>query len=150
MTAQLRLNVICDETVGLQSRSFTTPANSALTFRDFVPRLQLLTLFRDFRRIMKMCEMNYFSLFCKSYLVLFLTFIIGTPILFCTTTYLGIFWYCSRDFWSFICESPASQVQQRPNSIRGGIAEDLRKRKLVVSSLSQSNSFETAQLHQTH
>jgi len=23
----------------------------------------------------------------------------------CTTTYLGIFWYCSRDFWSCPCES---------------------------------------------
>jgi len=33
---------------------------------------------------MKMCEMNYLVLFCKSYLVLFLTFIIGTPILCCT------------------------------------------------------------------
>ena len=47
-------------------------------------------------------------------------------------------------------ESPASQVRQCPNSIRGGIAENVgfwpspRKRKLVVSSLSQSNSFETA------
>jgi len=40
---------------------------------------------------MKMCEMNYFSLFCKSYLGIFLTFIIGTPILCCTTTDLGIF-----------------------------------------------------------
>ena len=35
--------------------------------------------------------MNYFKLFCKSYLVLFLTFILGTPILCCTTTDLGIF-----------------------------------------------------------
>jgi len=25
----------------------------------------------------------------------------------CTTTDLEIFWYCSRDFWSCICESPA-------------------------------------------
>jgi len=47
---------------------------------------------------MKMCEMNYFSSFYKSYLVLFLTFIIGTPILCCTitdscffSTFLGIF-----------------------------------------------------------
>jgi len=55
---------------------------------------------------MKMCEMNYFSLFCKLYLVLFLTFIIRTPILCCTTWDLGIFWHCSRDFWSCICESP--------------------------------------------
>ena len=109
MTDQLRLNVIYDETVCLQAGNFTTPANSALTFRDFVPRLELLTLFRDFRRSMKMCEMNYFSLFCKSYLVLFFTFIIGTPILCCTTTYLGIFWYCYRDFWSFICEREPCQ-----------------------------------------
>jgi len=43
---------------------------------------------------MKMYEMNYFSSFCKSYLILFLTFIIGTPILYSTTTDLGIF----RDF----------------------------------------------------
>jgi len=38
-----------------------------------------------------MHEMNYFSLFCKSYLVLFLTFIIGIPILCCTVTGLGFF-----------------------------------------------------------
>ena len=67
------------------------PQPTVLTFRDFAPRLELLTLFRDFRRSMKMCEMNYFSLFCKSYLVLFLTFIIGTPILCFTTTDLGMF-----------------------------------------------------------
>jgi len=48
---------------------------SALTFRDFVPGLELFTLLRDFRESMKMCKMNYISLFCKSYLVLFLTFI---------------------------------------------------------------------------
>jgi len=74
---------------------------------------------------MKMCKMNYFSLFCKSYFVIFLTFIVGTLSLCCTITYLGICWYCSRDFWSFICESPASQVRQCPKSIRGGIAENL-------------------------
>ena len=49
----------------------------ALTFRIHVHRLELLTLFRDFRKSMKMCKMNYFSLFCKSYLVLFLTFIMA-------------------------------------------------------------------------
>jgi len=56
-----------------------------------------------------MCEVNYFSLVCKWYLVLFLTFIIPTPVLCCTTKDLGIFgifWYCSRHFWSCICESP--------------------------------------------
>jgi len=58
---------------------------------------------------MKMCEMNYFSLVCKSYLVLFLIFIIGTPILCSTIIDLGIFWYCSRDFWSFICEREPCQ-----------------------------------------
>jgi len=57
----------------------------ALTFRNFVPRLELLALLwdflgikgflRDFQKSMKMCKMNYFSLFWKSYLVLFLTFI---------------------------------------------------------------------------
>jgi len=26
----------------------------------------------------------------------------------CTTTCVGIFWYCFRDFWSCICESPVS------------------------------------------
>jgi len=40
---------------------------------------------------MKMYEMNYFSVFGKSYLALFLTFIIGCPILCCTTTDVGIF-----------------------------------------------------------
>jgi len=34
-----------------------------------------LGMFRDLRKSMKMCKMNYFSLFWKSYLVLFLTFI---------------------------------------------------------------------------
>jgi len=65
--------------------------NSALTFRDFAPRLELLTIFRDFQKSMKTSEINYFSLFCKSYSVLFLTFIIGTPILCCTITDLGFF-----------------------------------------------------------
>jgi len=35
---------------------------------------------------MKMYEMNYFNLFYKLYLVLFLTFIIDTPML-CGTTF---------------------------------------------------------------
>jgi len=30
----------------------------------------------------------------------------GTLILCCTTTDLGNFWYCCRDFWSCIYESP--------------------------------------------
>jgi len=47
---------------------------------------------------MKMCEMNYFSLFDKSYLVLFLTFIIGTPLLCCTITDLGLFGTVLRIF----------------------------------------------------
>jgi len=51
------------------AHSPTKSSASALTFRDFVPRLQLLTLFRDFRKSMKMCKMNYFSSFCKWYLV---------------------------------------------------------------------------------
>jgi len=34
----MKKSVIYDETVDLQARSFTTPANSALIFRDFVPR----------------------------------------------------------------------------------------------------------------
>jgi len=47
--------------------------SSALTFRNFVPRLERLTVFRDFRKSLKMCKMNHFSLFCKSCSVLFLT-----------------------------------------------------------------------------
>ena len=35
--------------------------------------LVFLGTFRNFRKSMKMCKMNYFSLFWKSYLVLFLT-----------------------------------------------------------------------------
>jgi len=38
--------------------------------------LGISTLFRDFRKSLKMCKMNHFSLFCKSCLILFLTFII--------------------------------------------------------------------------
>ena len=37
----------------------------------------------------------------------------------------GLFRNCYRDFWSFNCESPASQVRQCPNWIRGGSAEYL-------------------------
>jgi len=74
-----------------------------------------------------MCEMNYFNLFCKSYLVLFLTFIIGTPILCSTITDLGIFVTVLGIFGvTFVRESPASQVRQCPNSIRGGFAKNLR------------------------
>ena len=68
-----------------------------------------------------MWEMNYFSLFCKWCLVLFLTFIIRTPILCCTTTdlgILGIFWYCSRDFWCCICESPDPEAAGLPEENR--------------------------------
>ena len=83
-------------------------SNQCSDFQRFVPRLEFLTLFRDFWKRMKMCEMNHFSSFCKSYLVLFLKFIIGTSILCCITTDLGIFWYCSTDFWSCFCESPDS------------------------------------------
>jgi len=39
--------------------------HSALTFRDFVPRLELLTLFRDFRKNIKMCKMNYLVYFAN-------------------------------------------------------------------------------------
>jgi len=83
-------------------------------------------LFRDFRRSIKMCEMNYRISFCKSYFVLFLIFIIGTPIfLLHHHIFRDFFGNCSRDFWSFICESSPSQVRQCPNWIRGGIAENL-------------------------
>jgi len=43
-------------------------------FMDF---LGICGFFRDFRKSMKMCKMKFFSLFWKSYLVLFLTFIIA-------------------------------------------------------------------------
>jgi len=95
-----------------ESQRLYRKATSAPTFRDFVPRLELLSSFRDFRKSMKLCEMNYFSLFCKWYFILFLTFIIRTPILCCTTADLGIFWYCSRYFCSCICESPESDIQR--------------------------------------
>ena len=134
MTNLLRLTVIYHETIDSQARSFTTPANSSLTFRDFLTRFKRLTLLRDFRRSMKTCEMNYLIVFFKSYLVLFLTFISGTPISCFTTTYLGIFGNCSRDFWSFISESPASQARQCPNSIRGGIAESAQTKIGCVKS----------------
>ena len=32
------------------------------------------------------------------------------PLPCCTTTDLWIFWYCSKDFWSCICESPVPNV----------------------------------------
>jgi len=46
---------------------------SALTFRDFIPRLELWTLFRDFLGIFGKVHkcLNYFSLFFKPYLVHF-------------------------------------------------------------------------------
>jgi len=46
--------------------------------------------------------MNYFSLFCNSYLVQFSTFIIGTPILRCTITALGIFRFVLVLFYGFL------------------------------------------------
>jgi len=49
-----------------------------------------------------MCERNYFSLFCKSYLVQVSTFIIGTPILCCTITDLGIFSFFLVLFYGFL------------------------------------------------
>jgi len=72
-----------------------------------------LEIFRDFQKSLRMFEMNYFSCFCKSFLVLFLRIIIGTPILRCTITDLSYFWYCSRDFLSWICESHALQAKDR-------------------------------------
>jgi len=45
----------------------------ALTFRDFVPRLELLAL-RNLLGIFAYCKSVNVSLFCKSCLVLFLTF----------------------------------------------------------------------------
>jgi len=35
----LKAGPVYDETADLQARSFTTPANSALTFGDFVPMI---------------------------------------------------------------------------------------------------------------
>jgi len=36
---RLKAGPVYDETIDLQARSFTTPANSALTFGDFVPMI---------------------------------------------------------------------------------------------------------------
>jgi len=35
----------------------------------------------------------------------------GAAILCFTITDLGIFWYCSWDFWSCVCESPEHKLQ---------------------------------------
>ena len=59
-----------------------------------------------FGKVWKCMKWTTCSSFYKLYLVLFLTFIIGPPMLYGTTTDLGIFCYCSRHFWSCICESP--------------------------------------------
>jgi len=42
---------------------------------NFRPFLGIYGFFRDILKSMKMCKMKFFSLFWKSYLVLFLTFI---------------------------------------------------------------------------
>jgi len=63
---------------------------SALTSRDFVPRLELLTLFRDFWKGLKMCKMNQISLFCKLCFLLILTICHGALILCCITTVCDI------------------------------------------------------------
>ena len=52
-------------------------ADNQCAFRDFVPRLELLILYRDFRKGLKISKMNNFSLFCKLCLVLFLTLIMA-------------------------------------------------------------------------
>ena len=60
----------------------------ALTYRDFVARLEILTLFNDlgvFAKVWKMCKMNHFTLCYKSGFVLFTTlpyhsnFLAGLP-----------------------------------------------------------------------
>jgi len=48
-------------------------------------------MFRDFRKSMKMCKINSFSLFCKSYLVLFLTFIMALRFYAAATQMEGFF-----------------------------------------------------------
>jgi len=75
---------------------------SALTFKDFVPRLELLTHFRDFRKSLQMSKMNHLSLFCKSCLVLFLTLIMALRFYVAWPQ----IWYCCRHFWSCSFESP--------------------------------------------
>jgi len=50
---------------------------SVLAFKDFVPRLELLTIFKDIRKSSKMCKMDHFSLFCKACLAMFLTFVMA-------------------------------------------------------------------------
>jgi len=65
-------------------------ASSASFWLRHCPRLRQLNLFRDFRKSLKMRKMNHFVLFCKSYLVQFLTLYVAL-ILCCTITDLGIF-----------------------------------------------------------
>ena len=65
----------------------------------------ILWIFRDFgnfQKSMKMYERNYFSLFCKSHLIIFLLFIIGTPILCFTTSDSWIFRDFLVLFWGFL------------------------------------------------
>jgi len=85
----------------LSQRECIRLGSSALTFRDFVPRLELLSPFRDFLVIFQFILQIIFS------------YIFRTPSLCCATTDLGIFWYCSGDFWSCICESPAWQKRTK-------------------------------------
>jgi len=42
---------------------------------------------------------------------------LGAPILWCTTTDFGIFWYCSWDFWSCICESSEYKLQWQCSTV---------------------------------
>jgi len=53
-------------------------------------------------------------------------FIIRTPILCCTTTDLGIFWYCSGDFWSCICESPELDTIVKVINVKFLLTKQLR------------------------
>jgi len=70
----------------------------------FVPRLELLTLFWDlgiFEKVWK-CVKELFYFILQIIFGSVFNIYHDIPIFCCTTTY----WYCSKDFWSCICESP--------------------------------------------
>jgi len=70
-TAKIISLVVGNETKNIRVGGITAPKNlwlssvhiliSALTFKDFVSRLELLTLFRNFWRSMKMCKNELFQ-----------------------------------------------------------------------------------------
>jgi len=87
--------------------------------------------FRDLGifRIVWKCVKWTISVYFANHIWFFLPFIIGTPILCFTTTDLGKFWYCSRDFWSCVCESLASALQRNRDHLWQGEPNDKTKLK---------------------